>query len=147
MYSGQIVLSEVPDFTKITRFLDFLILADRIDLLGPLDTVLHQVKMALRASYLVLQPAHVRKAIRFLPSGHALRKLFAESCAQAYLSHTQPAGENRFREWHFENEVDNVEGFASDLLKAIGDTGRSRRIVTGGIVVRDAVTNKTFSYY
>lgn len=69
----------------VTQILNFLKLADQIDLTGPFDPVLHTMKTILIKDGDALLPEHVRSAVE-LPEGHKLRTLFAQSCVKSYIA-------------------------------------------------------------
>jgi hypothetical protein len=74
---------------KISSLLQFFILADQIDLLGPFDSVLDSMKSILVVNYKALLLEHIRVAV-LLPQNHTIRKLFAQSCVWGYVFYIHP---------------------------------------------------------
>lgn len=98
----------------IAAYLGFFILADRIDLLGPFNTIISRMDSTLALSEHALQPEHIRAAAQ-LPRGHPVRKLFAQACTLSYMADiNNRLPNNKFR---FRKELADIESFASDLLQ------------------------------
>ncbi|KAH8792508.1 hypothetical protein BGZ57DRAFT_948258 [Hyaloscypha finlandica] len=79
---------------KLNLYIDFIMFADCINLMGPFDSVLQGIR-SLLLSRTALLPEHIRTAAQ-LPYGDPLRNLIAQAC----------------------EELDTLEGFASDLVRA-----------------------------
>lgn len=128
LYTSQINLDEATDdkrrllvkqtdaepmSQKITRLLDFLVVADQIQLLGPFDNITEMIKQSIVADRSSLVAAHIRTAAS-LQKHHGTRKLFAKACAKDYLQ-----GLYRPRQMKFSAELDELDGFAADVLREI----------------------------
>lgn len=92
---------------------------------------------------LYLQAEHIRKVANF-PNGQKLRMLFARSCIQAYLQSINPTYEQA-QEFRFQKELDVLDGFAADLMRAYREVADKR---TPGIFAEscDLLDSKKFSY-
>lgn len=119
---------------NIISYLGFLKLADELDLLGPFDDILSNIKEILISSQLSLQPEHIRGASE-LPSGHGLRKLFAQACVKRYINDTIRDSKS----FRFATEMDEVESFAADLFKEVDKVLRQRH--------KMAKTRPEYSYF
>jgi hypothetical protein len=53
-----------------------------------------------------------------LPSGHEARSIIVNACVSSYLL-TGSAGGGWGPPFKFQNEVDNIEGFSTELLEAV----------------------------
>lgn len=115
----------MPGNERISALLRFLVCADYIDLLGPVEVVLMEIKTLLQGMYSV-SCEQVRIAAVF-PRGHAARKLIAENCVPHYagtLFRRQPL------EFKYRREMVQLDGFAADLLRAF--TKASKRLARSG---------------
>jgi hypothetical protein len=92
--------------------------ADYIDLMGTFDSVLQGIR-SLLSSRTALLPEHIRTAAQ-LPYGHPLRNLIAQACVKSYAWSLQLGGRNggNKRRFRFQEELDTLEGFAADLVRA-----------------------------
>jgi hypothetical protein len=113
---------------KITNYLNFLKLAQQIELLGPYDSVYEGLVDVLVSSRMSLNIEHLRVAAE-LPTGHFIRKLFARACVIPYIhdSNLDRHIPDRITfVWH--QALDEMESFASDLFKEYGQTIRKKQI-------------------
>lgn len=93
-------------------------LADQIGLLGPFANIIDGLKNVLEEDRTSLHPEHIRIAAE-LPSGHAVRVLFAEACVKPYLHHVSPDADLHDRlEFNLQREVDEIDSFAADLVRS-----------------------------
>ena len=60
---------------------------------------------------------HIRTAFE-LPSGHEARSIIVNACVSSYLL-TGSAGSGWGPPFKFQNEVDSIEGFSTELLEAV----------------------------
>jgi hypothetical protein len=116
--------SDLKGSQTITSYLEFLKLADDLDLLGPFDDIIGKIKAILISSELSLLQDHIRSASQ-LPCGHAIRKLFAQACVRPYIEDINkgPAG-SKFR---FMAEITEIESFAADLFYEYNEAIRQRQ--------------------
>lgn len=145
MYANKLVLPPLPDSLapngsqKLTLLLDFVKFSDEVDLLGPFTSATAQIKEILVASHESLLPEHVRSGVK-LPSGHPVRKLFAQSCIPAYVHYIQPPiprkdGRDVYQEvrkntqkFRFRKELDDLHEFSKDLYAEYEEVMRSRQL-------------------
>ncbi|KAK0119127.1 hypothetical protein ONS95_007989 [Cadophora gregata] len=121
-----------PDFAlnkkaqKVSRLLAFLKLADKIDLIGPFDSVITNIKQVIASSpsRRALLPGHVRLAAE-LPPTHPIRKLFADACFREFVQDLilQTSPTKNFR---FDKELNELDSFSSDLLRSYRQSERKR---------------------
>jgi hypothetical protein len=102
----------------LNLYIDFIRFADYIDLVGPFDSVLQGIR-SLLSSRTALLPEHIQTTVQ-LPHGHPLRSLIAQACVKSYAWSLQLGGRNggNKRRFRFQEELDTLEGFASDLVRA-----------------------------
>jgi hypothetical protein len=112
----------------ITSYLEFLTLADELDLLGSFDNIIEKIEAILISSELSLLQDHVRSASQ-LPRGHAIRKLFARACVRPYIEDINKGpADSDFR---FRAEMTELESFAADLFCEYNEAIRQRELETG----------------
>lgn len=109
----------------ISRLLNFLKVTDRIELLGPFTSVVQMIKGRIIAHRSSLTCEHVRAAVE-LPQGHAVRELFAQACVRDYSRWFFYKSQSNRPVLGCETEVNELEGFAADLLKAFSNAIRKR---------------------
>ncbi|KAM3065912.1 hypothetical protein ACMFMF_010538 [Clarireedia jacksonii] len=105
---------------QISALLDFCILVD-ILLLQNSPMIVGKMKAILEESTTYLEKEHIRKAATELPSGHAVRKLFADIMVDLFVNYNSNAWGPVFR---FEQEVQDVDEFAADMARACVDRRR-----------------------
>lgn len=117
-----------PGPAAISLILSFLILADEFDLLGnTFICVAKRLKDCIKADRLSLQAQHIHLAAKLLSGHPLLRKLFARACVPSYIRYLWfGTNDSSPAEFRFEKELDEVEGFAHDLLKALQEAIRAR---------------------
>ncbi|PQE28011.1 BTB POZ fold protein [Rutstroemia sp. NJR-2017a WRK4] len=147
IYTDSFVLpASVENSTavKLDLMLDFLILSDRL-LLGSNDTAVAKMKKLIKESNLSLEPRHVRKAAEYLPSGHEIRELFALACVWPYILIHQPDKLVRYGLSRSEiiEEVEEVEGFASDLFKAHRKIYKDMKYSNGVYILTNPLTGES----
>ncbi|KAF8863304.1 hypothetical protein BDZ45DRAFT_685928 [Acephala macrosclerotiorum] len=96
---------------NVTRLLDFLMVADKIQLLGPFDSVVEMMKQIIVPDRSALLATHIRAATN-LPSGHGARKLFGKACVKDYLEFLYKSQKMRFGV-----ELEELDSFAADVLR------------------------------
>ncbi|KAF4635565.1 hypothetical protein G7Y89_g2531 [Cudoniella acicularis] len=133
MYTGNVVLAleTLTSAETITQLLDFLRLADRLDILGPFDSVVEMVKSTLRKDQAALLSHHIREAVK-LPSGHAIRNIFAQVCVKDYTPSLRKSAIFRFRK-----ELDEVDEFAADFFKVFESSLKHMAFSKNGATIRD----------
>ncbi|KAI9053538.1 hypothetical protein LZ554_002493 [Drepanopeziza brunnea f. sp. 'monogermtubi'] len=123
-----------PNFARnhaaqtVSRLLAFLKLADRIDLLGPFDSVIATLREILTHSGIgsrwgwartALLPGHVRLAAA-LPASNPIRGLLADACYREFVldlfGHVQQQAPAR--PFRFFREVRDLDCFGADLLRS-----------------------------
>ncbi|KAK2628225.1 hypothetical protein QTJ16_002871 [Diplocarpon rosae] len=135
-------LEMYPGFAKnggaqtISRLLSFLKLADRIELLGPFDSILATIKSTLatfgffapRIGYIrtALMPGHIRVAAE-MPGSHPIRKLFANACFREFIQDMFSSVQPPPRPFRFDREVKELDSFGTEMLVALREATRSRR--------------------
>lgn len=77
---------------KMNTYINFIVFADYVDLLGPSDSVLEKVRslLLLRTA---LVPEHINTTSQ-IPCGHRLRALIPQACVKSYVWSLQLAGRN-----------------------------------------------------
>lgn len=100
--------------SEISRLLDFLRLADEIQLLGPFDSIVNKIKTTIISEESSLKAHHIRTASN-LPIGHSARKLLAQACVVDYAKYCFLG-----HEFGSHTVMNELEGFAADLLKEFG---------------------------
>lgn len=109
----------------ITKHLAFLVLCDRLLLRENCDEeIAIKVKDNILKCRDALNAKHLRSAAG-LPSGHAVRTLFAEATVKDFV-----LARKRREPFKFEMELKEVEGYAADLLLACGRTFGSTYVRT-----------------
>jgi hypothetical protein len=127
----------------ITSYVQFFMLAEKMDLLCPFSNIIRRVKSILCQSESHLLPEHIRIAAG-LPRGHELRKVFAQACVGLYIADVkvQPTRDN----FRFKAEMNEVESFAADLLHEYDLIARQGRMEwkNGGLhfLYKDPLTGK-----
>ncbi|THV54910.1 hypothetical protein BGAL_0017g00030 [Botrytis galanthina] len=146
LYTGTFVRPDIAGFSpgpqQITNLIEFYELAEKLSLDNS-DMILDNIKELLMINRLYLQAEHIRKVANF-PNGQKLRMLFARSCIQAYLQSVNPTYEQA-QEFRFQKELDVLDGFAADLMRAYREVADKR---TPGIFAEscDLLDSKKFSY-
>lgn len=128
VYTGRIILSDnlaAEKAESVNLMIDFLMLADRIQLLGQFDSVALMIKQVLIQDFTTLKSKHIESA-SLLPPGHPLRKMLAQACVRPYIHHIRPPGhaidsKDPRQVFGFQKELDEIDGFAADLLRASGE--------------------------
>jgi hypothetical protein len=117
IYTGKLILptSSSGAAETFTQLLAFVRLADRLDLVGPFDSVISSMKSLLVKHRELLMPMHVRDAVE-LPREHAVRSLFADACVKEYTKALRSSKEV----FKFHMELKEIDSFASDLLRSFG---------------------------
>ncbi len=129
IYTGNVVLppSMIPmdspeNITKhrrelITAYLDFFMLCDKLIIseIGQ-ESIILEIKSLILLSRDALGPGHIRTAVN-LPTGHAVRRLFAQAAAKDFVV-SKRKGQEPFI---FAKEVDELPEFAADLLLECGN--------------------------
>ncbi|KAF7867388.1 hypothetical protein EAF04_005471 [Stromatinia cepivora] len=127
---------------QITILVDFYELAEKLSL-DISDRVLDNIKQLLVDDYRNLLAKHIRKAIDF-PTGHGLRMLFARSCIHAHLESVNPFNEQT-RTFVFKKELDELDGFAADLMRVYGEIA-DKRVPAKFAESSDLLDGETFYY-
>lgn len=137
-------LREMNESTyTITSYVQFFMLAEKMDLLCPFSNIIRRVKSILCQSESHLLPEHIRIAAG-LPRGHELRKVFAQACVGLSIAYVkvQPTRDN----FRFKTEMNEVESFAADLLHEYDLIARQGRMEwkNGGLhfLYKDPLTGK-----
>lgn len=133
LYVGNINLPEglsYPD--TISILLEFFVIAEKF-LVNVLPAILEKLKAPLKESSQHLKKEHVRRAVLELPSGHPVRKLFAQSVIPAYLLQFNREPTKFWKtEFDFTKELEELEGFAADILKAHSELALHRKFSSAG---------------
>jgi hypothetical protein len=149
IYTGQAAVPDALATKKneiLSLLIEFLRLADRIDLLGPFHSIVQRVKETLAADSNLPEPKHIRFSAT-LPQGHPLRHILALACVPSYLCRSIPKeyhnrGGTPFR---FQKELDELEGFALDMMKALSEClGNVRETRVKKL---HPITGKAFDFY
>ena len=138
MFTGQIVLPTACDGSAeiITELIGFLELADRLDIMGPFDSIIGTMRSKMRSNRNALLPQHIRDVAK-RPRNHPARALIDIACVGPYASAVKNPDT-----FGFKAELEEVEGFASDLFKAFGSTLRLFKSYTSVTIV-DPLTSVT----
>ncbi|KAH9221525.1 hypothetical protein DL95DRAFT_474020 [Leptodontidium sp. 2 PMI_412] len=123
-----------PDFGTnekaqiISRLLAFLKLADKIDLIGPFDSVVASIKQAIHTSpnRRGLLPGHIRLAAE-LSLTHPVRRLFADACFREFVQDMIPH-DKATKPFRFDKELNDLDSFSSDLLRSYRKSERKRQL-------------------
>ncbi|PQE25249.1 BTB POZ fold protein [Rutstroemia sp. NJR-2017a WRK4] len=127
---------------EISALLDLCVLLDML-LIENCTKALGVMKSLLVRSERHLQPEHVRKAVTELPSGHAVRKLFAEAMVQVFVKDRHlPRGRTNFR---FKEEVKELDIYAADMARAFMEIARTRSSTS--LSYRNLLTRAVFHVY
>lgn len=139
MHSSTFTIHELkrlkPD--KLQICFDFIMFADQINLIGLFDAVIHEVR-SLLSRRTALLPKHIHTIFQ-LPEGHALREVIAQACVKSYawsldygvqMEEIRSPGvfswRSRRTRFRVEKQMNTIEGFASDLLRAFHRAVRGR---------------------
>lgn len=120
IYTGAIRLTGSPA-KQLDSYVDFLKLADKVDLLGPFDSVIASLRLILNLPQsgehgspasqvqslygadwaaplpeIIIQPHHIEDAFE-LPSGHGLRTAFVDACVDSYLQSASIGSRHAFK--------------------------------------------------
>jgi hypothetical protein len=142
IYTGKLILPATPTSAAetFTQLLGFVKLADRLNLLGPLDTVVSSMKALLVSDRDLLKPVHIREAAE-LPREHAVRSLFADACVREYTLFLRIPG----RVFRFPAELKEIDSFALDLLGSFGLSISKSRHTRSYIEFFDPLTQTYFN--
>ncbi|PVH88238.1 hypothetical protein DL98DRAFT_565906 [Cadophora sp. DSE1049] len=121
-----------PDFAlndkaqTVSRLLAFLKLADKIDLIGPFDSVIASIKQVIASSpgRRALLPGHIRLAAELSPT-HPIRKLFADACFREFVQDLIP-NNAQCKPFRFDRELSELDSFSSDLLRSYRQSDRKK---------------------
>lgn len=127
---------------KISLALEFIIFADYVDLARPAKLMLSEMKAVLLSSRTQLDTSHIRTAIEYLPAGHAVRTLFADASVKYYARSLQPRSSRKV--FKYQAEMNELEGYASDLVKSYTKAIRKSRAGELDIQIRDPFTQDYF---
>jgi hypothetical protein len=137
IYTGSINLDCQPPLSlaaKLTEYVAFIKLVDRIDLCGDYKVLYGEVAKLIDTTWdASLTSQHIRDTME-LPKGHTLRKLIALSSASHFAS-SKPG-------FKFDKEIEELEGFSSDLFLALKAPLEAKLIVmanfpkVGGLYVQ-----------
>lgn len=142
IYTGKFILPVTSTSASETfdQLLGFVKLADRLNLLGPLDTVVASMKALLVSDRDLLKPVHIRAAAE-LPREHVVRLLFADACAREYTLFVRSASKG----FKFSAELKEIESFAFDLLGSFGLSVSRTRHTRSSIDFFDPLTKAYFN--
>lgn len=151
VYTGEIILPAAVTEDKAEAFtlgVSFFTTADRIDLLGPFNSIIAQLKNLILSSPNIIEGGHIRSAA-LLPKRHPLRELLAQACVKPYLSRKidgcgKGCGQG-FELFKFQTEVGDLESFSSDLLRALEQLYAAQRL--GPVSRLDHFTGVTFKHW
>jgi hypothetical protein len=124
-------------------------LADQLDLLGPFDTIITNIRDLILENRMSLYPEHIRSAAE-MPAGHEIRTLLAKACVKPYIHDS-----NKYRpvagrlEFKMAKEVAELDGFAADLFREYGRAIRGKQIHTtrakhNYLTIGDPLTGERF---
>lgn len=123
-----------PAAQTISRLLAFLRVADKIDLIGPFDSVIATMKDVLRDSTIAgrwgvartaLMSGHVRLAAE-MPLSHPVRKLIADTCFREFVQDLFSPVQPPAKMFRFDRELRELDGFAADMLRKFRQTSKRR---------------------
>lgn len=100
----------------ISIYLKFLKLAKYLQINGPVETSIVPMRNILFYNEAVLQPNHIRAAAS-LPGNRQVLRLFAQNCSDSYLK--SRAWKPKRKPFRFEKELEEVDGFALELLRSL----------------------------
>jgi hypothetical protein len=151
MYTGGAVLppTVVSDSDKVSRLLDFLKLADFLHLTGPftsIDEAIHEIVKD-RSN---LQSKHINEAMK-LPAGTPARQIIVQACVGPYLESLGWSYVSNvlgsISDFRFKTELDELDGFAAELLRLFGETARKKQSGKHGqSMVPDPATGESMFY-
>lgn len=110
---------ETPLTETINQYVGFFQLADLLDLQGSSVSDYLALKTALQGDRTQLSADHIRSA-------YNLPTLFAQACIKNYFG-----GMRSPVDFRFQREVDDMDGFAVDLLKAFQNAAKGKLAVNG----------------
>lgn len=99
--------------SNITKYLDFIECAQYIDLLGPFDPVIADIKTILIQDPDCLESSHIRFATKLL-KGHPVRVILAQAATKSYM---QMLLDRSYVTFKFNKELDELESFAADMTR------------------------------
>lgn len=132
---------------EIISLLAFLKLADEIDLLGSFNNLVNSIKWKIIDDRACLRREHIRMAMEF-PAGHAARTLIVQACVKAYISRMFTApGDTGHTLW-YRAELDELDGFAADLLREFTKALDTKRRESGYIYyLPDPLSGEKINFY
>lgn len=152
IYTRNIVFSVLLSPSNlISRLLEFLLLADFLQLLGPFDSIANEIKGILsqtKSSRNFLTSGHIRQVMQ-LPLGHEARKVVIQACVKLYMdsiyntSYITPLANKTCK---FEKEVTDFHEFAAELFRAYDQAMRNKRADEEGTWMKDPLTGKWICY-
>jgi hypothetical protein len=131
MYTAHAVLppTVVSDSDKVSRLLDFLKLADFLHLTGPFTTINETIHEMVKDRS-NLESKHIQEAMK-LPAGTPARQLIVQACVGPYMASlgwsyvSEKTG--IMIDFKFKTELDELDGFAAELLRLFGETARKKQ--------------------
>jgi hypothetical protein len=145
LYTGSFNAPIFPTpFQEISALLDFCVLVDMLLIDWQISSkAVERMKALLLETKSNLKKEHIRKAATGLPSGHAARKLIADTSIEAFLTNKHlGSGNDTFP---FRQEVMDLDGYAADLARAYTEIAKTRH--AGRIHFRDLLTGAVFGMY
>ena len=102
---------------ELDNLIDFLVLADRIDLLGTFEGFVKTIRSYIIKNRSILKGEHIQLGFS-LPKGHPLRKTLIDACMAPFAFYmTGLYQKQNLLRFDFEKEMNELDEFAADLLK------------------------------
>jgi hypothetical protein len=138
MYTKTAVMSKGPldtDQKMVTRYVNCLSLADRLDLNDLELKVIPELRRILKRNRLALEGAHIRAAFA-LPDKHRLQDLVVQASLQDYFQIRKP---NRFA-----LEIQQMDSYAAAIMRA--GVCYFRDVAISG-VIKDTVAKQLYTIW
>ncbi len=149
MYLGQVGFGDLSPSESIGAAIEFSRIADMYGVTGMEETMASHIKSLVKTcpyppkTYqfdkhtFLLESQHIASAVQ-LPHGHAVRRILAVASVRGYLKQSKHK---------FSKEVEELPGFASDLLDAVKSTLETFQSYDDRVKFTDPINEQTINMY